>query len=83
MFLCIPHQSLMMRQSPQWVTLRKDPLLKNAVSASPHDSQETARLDEDSERSSVDDDRISPTPASQVLSLTWQRDMWLHVAYGV
>ena len=83
MFLCIPHQSLMMRQSPQLVTLRKYPLLKNAVSASPHDSQETARLDEDSERSSVVDDRISPTPASQLLSLTWQRDMWWHVAYGV
>ena len=83
MFLCIPHQSLMMRHSPQLVTLRKDPLLKNAVTASPHDPQETARPDEDSERSSVVDDRISPTPASQVLSLTWQRDMWLHVAYGV
>ena len=83
MFLCIPHQSLMMRQSPQSVTLRKDPLLKNAVSASPHDSQETARLDEDSERSSVVDYHISPTLASQVLALTWQRDMWLHVAYGV
>ena len=63
--------------------MRKDPLLKNAVSASPHDSQETARLDVDSERSSVVDDYISPTPASQVLALTWQRDMWLHVAYGV
>ena len=83
MLFCIPHQSLMMRQSPQWVTVTKDPLLKNAVSATPHDFQETARLDEDSERSSVVDDRISPTPASQVLALTWQRDMWLHVAYGV
>ena len=40
-------------------------------------------LDEDSERSSVVDYIISPTLASQVLSLTWQRDMWLHVAYGV
>ena len=49
----------------------------------PHDSQETARLDEDSERSSVVDYSISPTLASQVLALTWQRDMWLHVAYGV
>ena len=56
MFLCIPHQSLMMRQSPQWVTVRKYVVLKNAVSASPHDSQETARLDEYSERSSVVDD---------------------------
>ena len=83
MFLCIPYQSLMMTQSPQRVTLRKDPLLKNAVSSSPHDSQETARLDEDSERSSVVDYRISPTLASQVLALTWQRDMSLHVAYGV
>ena len=73
----------MMRQSPQWVTLRKCPLLKNAVSASPHDSQETTRLDEDSEFSSIVDYRISPTPASRVLALTWQRDMWLHVAYGV
>ena len=40
-------------------------------------------LDEDSERSSVVDYNISPTLASQVLALTWQRDMWLHVAYGV
>ena len=83
MFLCIPHQSLMMRQSGEWSTLSKDPHLKNAASASRHDSQETTRLDEDSEHSSVVDDRISPTPASRVLSLTWQRDMWLHVAYGV
>ena len=82
MFLCIPHQSLMMRQSCQWTTVSKDPHLKNAASASPHDSQEIARLDEDSERSSVVDYRISPTLASQVLALTWQRDMWLHVAYG-
>ena len=75
MFLCIPHQSLMMRQSGK----RNTPHLKNAASAPRHDSQETARLDEDSEHSSVVVDRISPTPASQVLSLTWQRDMWLHV----
>ena len=40
-------------------------------------------VDEDSERSSVVDYSISPTLASQVLALTWQRDMWLHVAYGV
>ena len=79
MFLCIPHQSLMMRQSGKQNT----PHLKNAASASRHDSQETARLYEDSERSSVVDYRISPTLASQVLALTWQRDMWLHVAYGV
>jgi hypothetical protein len=61
----------------------KDAILKNAVSASPHDSQQTARLDEDSQRSSIVGDRISPTPPSQVLALTWQCDMWLHVAYGV
>ena len=83
MFLCIPHQSLMMRQSGQWTTVIKDPHLKNAASASPHDSQETARLDEDSECSSAVDYHISPTLASQVLDLTWQHDMWLHVAYGV
>ena len=83
MFLCIPHQSLMMRQSGQWTTARKDPHLKNAASASPHDSQETTRLDADSERSSIVDDHISPTRASQVPALTWQRDMWLHVPYGV
>ena len=79
MFLCIPRQALMMRQSGKWTT----PHLKNAVSASRHASQETTRLDEDSERSSVVDYRISPTLASQVLALTWQHDMWLHVAYGV
>ena len=83
MFLCIPHQSLMMRQSGQWTTVIKDPRLKSAVSSSPHDSQETARLDEDSERSSIVDYCISPTLASQVLPLTWQCDIWLHVAYGV
>ena len=69
----------MMGQSGKWTT----PDLKNAALASQHDSQETARLDEDTERSSVVDYRISPTLASQVLALTWQRDMWLHVAYGV
>ena len=83
MFLCIPHQSLMMRQLGQWTTVIKDPHLKNAASASPHDSQETARLDEDSERNSIVDYSISPTLASQVLALTWQCDIWLHVAYGV
>ena len=65
----------MMRQSRQWVTVRKYPYLKIAASASPDDSQETARLDEDSERSSIVDYRISPTLASQVLALTWQRVM--------
>ena len=59
------------------------PHLKNAESASRHDSQETEMLDEDSERSSIVDYIISPTLASQVLALTWQHDMWLHVAYGV
>ena len=83
MLFCIPRQSLMNRQSPEWVTVRKYTLLKNAVSASPHDSQETARLNEDSQRSSLVDDRNSPTPPSQVLAHTWQCDMWLHVAYGV
>ena len=63
--------------------MSKEPHLKNATSASRHDSQETTRLDKDSEHSSVVDYRISPTLASQVLALTWQRDMWLHVAYGV
>ena len=79
MFLCIPHQSLMMRQSGKWTT----PHLKNAASASRHDYQKTEMLDEDNEHSSVVDYNISPTLASQVLALTWQRDMWLHVAYGV
>ena len=79
MFLCIPHQSLMMRQSGKWT----NPHLKNAVSASQHGSQETTRLDEDSERSSVVYYIISPTLASQVLALTWQHDMWLHVPYVV
>ena len=83
MFLCTPHQSLMMRQSVKWTNVSKDPHLKNAASASRHDSQETEMLDEDSERSSVVDYIISPTLASQELSLTWQHDMWLHVAYGV
>ena len=66
MLFCIPHQSLMTRQAGKGTT----PHLKNAVSASRHDSQEKEMLDEDSERSSVVDDRISPTPASQVLALT-------------
>ena len=79
MFLCIPHQSLMTRQAGKGTT----PHLKNAASASPHDSQETSRLDEDSERSSIVDYRILPTLASHVLALTWKRDMWLHVAHGV
>ena len=83
MLFCIPRQSLMMRQSPEWVTVRRPTRLKSAVSSSPHDSQETARLNEDSQRSSLVDHRNSPTPPSQVLALTWQRDMWLHVAYGV
>ena len=83
MFLCIPHQSLMMRQLGKWTTVRKSPHLKIAASASPHDSQETEMLDEDSERSSVVDYNISPTLASQVLALTSRCQMWLHVAYGV
>ena len=83
MLFCIPRQSLMMRQSPEWVTVRRPTRLKSAVSSSPHDSQEIARLDEDSECSFIVDYRISPTLASHVLALTWQCDMWLHVAYGV
>ena len=63
--------------------MRRATLIKSAVSSSPHDSQETSRLDEDSERSYIVDYRISPTLASHVLALTWRRDMWLHVAYGV
>ena len=54
-----------------------------ALSSSPLDSQETARLNEDSQRTSIVDYRISPTLASQVLALTRQCDMWLHVAYDV
>ena len=73
----------MMRQSRPWVSMRRATLIKSAVSSSPHDSQETTSLNEDIERSSPVDDRNSPTPSSQVLALTWQCDMWLHVAYGV
>ena len=62
--------------------MRRNTLIKNAISFSPHDSQETASLNEDIERSSVPEDRTSPTP-SQVLALTWHYYMWLHVAYGV
>ena len=83
MLFCVPHQSLMMRQSPEWVTVRRPTRLKSAVSSSPHDSQETTRLKEDSQRSSLVDHCNSPTPPSQVLALTWQCDMWLHFAYGV
>ena len=83
MLFCIPRQSLMMRQSPEWVTVRRPTRLKSAVSSSPHDSQETASLNEDIQRSSILEDCISPTPPSQVLTLTSQCDMWLHVAYGV
>ena len=75
MLFCIPHQSLMMRQAGKWTT----PHLKNATSASRHDSQETTRLDEDSERSSVVDDLARNDPPSQVLALTSRCHMWLHV----
>ena len=64
MFLCIPHQSLMIRQAHPWVSVRHATLLKSAISCSPHDSQETGRQDEDSQRSSVVDDPIRHTPAS-------------------
>ena len=49
----------------------------------PHDSQETVRLNEDSQRSSLVDHRNSLTPPLHELALTWQCDIWLHVAYGV
>ena len=73
----------MMRQSCAWVNMRHNTLIKSVVSSSPHDSQETTRLNEDSQRSSLVDHRNSPTPPSQVLALTWLYDMWLHFAYGV
>ena len=73
----------MMRQSRPWVSMRRATLIKSVVSSSQHDAQETASLNEDIERSSVLEDRTSPTPPSQVLALTSQCDMWLHVAYGV
>ena len=73
----------MMRQSHAWVNMRHNTLIKNAISSSPHDSQERASLNEDIERSSVPEDCTSPTPLSQVFALTSQCDMWLHVAYGV
>ena len=63
--------------------VRRHTRLKSVVSSSPHDSQETTRLNEDIQRSSLVDDRNSPTPPSQVLALTSQCDMWLHVAYSV
>jgi hypothetical protein len=50
--------------------MRHNTLIKNAISSSPHDSQEKASLNEDIERSSVLEDHISPTPPSQVLALT-------------
>ena len=72
----------MTRHSTEWVIVRRATRLKSVVSSSPHDSQETARLNEDSQSSSLVDHRNSPTPPSHVLALTWQCDMWLHVAYG-
>ena len=70
-------------QSRAWVSMRHATLIKRAVSSSPHDSQETPSLNEHIECRSVVGYRISPTLALQVLALTWQHDMWLHVAYGV
>ena len=67
----------------EWVTVRRHTRLKSAVSSSPHDSQETARLNEDSQRSSTVDDLNCHTQPSQVLALTSRCQMWLHVAYGV
>ena len=46
--------------------------IKGAVSA-----------DGDGKRSSIVDDLACNEPPSQVLALTLQCDMWLHVAYGV
>ena len=63
--------------------MRKYALFKNIVSAFQHDSQETASLNEDIEHSYVPEDHTSPTPPSQVLALTSQCDMWLHVVYDV
>ena len=83
MLFCIPRQSLMMRQSPEWVTVRRPTRLKSAVSSSRHDSRETVRLNEDSQRSSLVDDRNSPTPPSHVLALTWNFYMWLCFPYDV
>ena len=73
----------MMRQSCPWVSMRRATLIQNAVSSSPHDCQETTSLNEDIECSSILEGRTSPAPPSQVLALTSQCDMWLHVAYGV
>ena len=73
----------MMRQSRAWVNMRRNNLIKNAISSPPHDSQETTRLNEDIECCSIPEDSTSPTPPSQVLAPTSQCDMWLHVAYGV
>ena len=56
-------------QSCPWVSMIRAALIKNAVSSSPHDSQEIASLNEDIERSSVLEDCTSPTPPSQVLAL--------------
>ena len=70
----------MMRQPRPWVSMRHTTLIKSVVSSSPHDSQETTSLNEDIERSSILEDRIYPTPPSQVLALTSQCDMWVHVA---
>ena len=50
--------------------MRRNTLIKNAISSSPHDSQETSSQNEDIERSFVPEDRTSPTPPSQVLALT-------------
>ena len=83
LFLCTLRLLLMIRQSRAWVNMRRNTLIKNATSSSPHDSQETSSLNEDIERCSVPEDITSPTPPSQVLAPTSQCDMWLHVAYGV
>ena len=75
----------MMRQSGKWTTVSKDPHLKNAASASRHDSQETTSLNEDIECCSVPEDRTSPTPPSQLLAPTSQCDIdcIFHIIYSM
>lgn len=72
----------MMRQSRSWVNMRRATLIKDAISSSPHDSQDTASLNEDIERSSVLEDRTSPTPPSQVLTWIVYESASLNKSYG-
>ena len=61
--------------------LKQGVSIDSTPSFSQQGSQDNTRLD--NQHSCVDDEHISPTPPSQVLALTWQCDMWLHVAYDV